>query len=172
LIAMRALPMTGIVGALAAFALALALTGATGAAFARSGGGGGAWQGGGVGSHGAGGHGGDHHYPGSIRTGGRFHGFDGPGEHDRHDHDHEGHDHDHEGHDHDHDHDGHDRFGHDGHDRNPDFGFAYSGEHWGGFLSGDGFAGWPGLSLFRRYGDGDAQHCLRRDVYGDLYPAC
>jgi hypothetical protein len=44
--------------------------------------------------------------------------------------------------------------------------------HWGGLTSIRDFGGWPGPSLFRRYGDGDFQPCMRRDVYGDLYQAC
>jgi hypothetical protein len=129
----------------AALLLALALAGAT-AASANSGGslpGGG----GGMGAHGAGSHGGGFDHHSAFGPGGEF-GRNNGG--DRH---------------------GHDR-GPEGHDRNPDFGFGYNDGHWGGFLYGDGYSGLPGIALFRRYGGGDYQRCLRRDVYNDLYNAC
>jgi len=137
-------------GALATAAVALALTGAPGGALARSGGGhSGAYQRGGVHSTNSLGAG-YRRYTGSIRTGGRFHDHDGARDRLADDHDHDlrssG-----------------SIFG-----RDP----GYQGEHWGGFLAGNGVAGFPVLSLFHRYGDGDGQPCLRRDVYGDLYPAC
>jgi hypothetical protein len=154
----------GTAGSLAALLLALALAGAP-AASAESGGQGGTLPGGGgMGAHGAGSHGGgsDNHF-GSFGAGGDF-GRRGGGEFGRNDGggDRNGHDHGFDGHDH----------GPDGHDRNPDFGFGYNGAHWGGFLNGDGYSGLPGIALFRRYGGGDYQWCLRRDVYNDLYYAC
>ena len=131
-------------------ALLVALTlAATPAALADPGGQGGAslpGGSGGMGAHGAGSHGGFDHHSG-FGPGGGFGRNDGG---DRH---------------------GHDR-GPDGHDRNPDFGFGYNDAHWGGFLYGDGYSGLPGIALFHRYGAGDYQNCLRRDVYNDLYSIC
>lgn len=147
---MRVWRTMSILGSVAALATAIALISATDAALARSGAQSGAYQGGGapgMGGHQAGPNGaGLHRYSRSIRTGGHFH----------------DHDHDRDAHDHDHDHD-------QAHDHDRDIG--YGGDHWAGFLGGD-FAGWPIVSLFRRYGDGDHQPCVRRDVYGDLYPGC
>ena len=132
-----------------ALLIALGLAGAS-AAYADPGGqGGGSLPGGagGMGAHGAGSHnGGFGHHDGFGPSGG-FGRNDGGERH------------------------GHER-GPDGHDRNPDFGFGYNGAHWGGFLYGDGYAGLPGIALFHRYGAGDYQNCLRRDVYNDLYRVC
>jgi uncharacterized membrane protein len=50
--------------------------------------------------------------------------------------------------------------------------FGFDQRQWGESLRGNAFAGWPLISLFHRYGDGDFQPCMRRDVYGDLYQGC
>ncbi|MGD0722356.1 MAG: hypothetical protein ABR970_15065 [Roseiarcus sp.] len=139
---MRALLTKGIVAASVGLAMAAALGCAPGPALARSGGRGGAWVGGGATA--AGSHGGE--------RGGRFHHYSGSirvGGHFR----------------------GSEPDGAAERGRLAGDGAHFAG-HWGGVSAARDFMGWPGASLLRRYGDGDFQPCMRRDVYGDLYQAC
>lgn len=51
---------------------------------------------------------------------------------------------------------------------------AYHDHRWEGLYYRDGDVAWPVESWIfdHRYGQGDFQPCMHRDVYGDLYPAC
>lgn len=58
----------------------------------------------------------------------------------------------------------------DGHDRQGWRGSDFDDHRPEGLFAG----GWSLDSLFHphRYGSGDFQYCMRRDIYGDLYQAC
>jgi hypothetical protein len=51
---------------------------------------------------------------------------------------------------------------------------SYRDHRWEGLYYRDGDVGWPVESWIfdHRYGQGDFQPCMHRDVYGDLYQAC